>query len=74
MEQRLIIGFILESTSHVRVEIVESQFQSSSIIINKKCKEKCNAPIPNTEDNAKVPEVRALLPGKSENFQDRSLQ
>ena len=73
MEQRLIIGFILESTSHVRVEIVESQFQSSSII-HKKCKEKCNAPIPNTEDNAKVPEVRALLPGKYENFQDRSLQ
>ena len=23
----------------------------------------CNAPIPNTEDNAKVPEVGALLPG-----------
>ena len=23
----------------------------------------CNAPIPNTEDNTKVPEVGALLPG-----------
>ena len=29
---------------------------------------------PNTEDNAKVPEVGALLPGKTENFQDRSPQ
>ena len=36
--------------------------------------EKCNAPIPNTEDNAKVSEVGALLPGRTENFQDRSLQ
>ena len=34
----------------------------------------CNAPIPNTEDNVKVPEVDALLPGKTENFQDRSPQ
>ena len=34
----------------------------------------CNALIPNTEDNAKVPEVGALLPGKTENFQDRSPQ
>ena len=34
----------------------------------------CNAPIPNTEDNAKVTEVGVLLSGKSENFQDRSPQ
>ena len=34
----------------------------------------CNAPIPNIEDNTKVSEVGVLLPEKSENFQDRSLQ